>query len=184
MHGGWTCWRTVLRRNTRRTSTSTGQPYDPELAGKVLVPVLGDPYGSVLERGELKVEFDVDSGTVRHHLPRASLSARSVLLRARARRPSLSASRLAMTSAVAAKAKRIVGALESLPSRNDPDPRRRAARQRRRCRAKAPARGPRRARARACARDRSGHRDVQRGKRHEFAASTSCMRSSKRSRIA
>lgn len=33
-----------------------------ELGGKVLVPVLGDHYGAVLDRGELKLEFDRMSG--------------------------------------------------------------------------------------------------------------------------
>ena len=36
---------------------------DEALAGKVLVPVLGDAYGSVLERGELVLAFDADAGT-------------------------------------------------------------------------------------------------------------------------
>jgi (1->4)-alpha-D-glucan 1-alpha-D-glucosylmutase len=38
--------------------TPQGEP----LPGKLLVPVLGDHYGSVLERGELKLHFDNDAG--------------------------------------------------------------------------------------------------------------------------
>ena len=38
-------------------------PQDPVLAGKVLVPVLGDAYAKVLERGELKLTFESDTGT-------------------------------------------------------------------------------------------------------------------------
>ena len=34
----------------------------PQLRGKLLVPVLGDHYGAVLERGELKLAFDSDAG--------------------------------------------------------------------------------------------------------------------------
>lgn len=34
-----------------------------ELTGKALVPFLGDPYGTVLERGELTLRFDATSGT-------------------------------------------------------------------------------------------------------------------------
>ncbi|HEX6041348.1 malto-oligosyltrehalose synthase [Longimicrobium sp.] len=34
------------------------QPRKPELAGKVLLPVLGDQYGQVLERGELRLAFE------------------------------------------------------------------------------------------------------------------------------
>jgi (1->4)-alpha-D-glucan 1-alpha-D-glucosylmutase len=38
------------------------QPVKPELANKVLVPVLGDHYGNVLLAGDLKLVFDADSG--------------------------------------------------------------------------------------------------------------------------
>jgi (1->4)-alpha-D-glucan 1-alpha-D-glucosylmutase len=37
-------------------------PIDPELHGKVLLPVLGDHYGRVLERDELWLVFDADAG--------------------------------------------------------------------------------------------------------------------------
>ena len=37
-------------------------PFDAELAGRVLVPVLGDPYGTVLERGELRLAFEPEPG--------------------------------------------------------------------------------------------------------------------------
>jgi len=37
-------------------------PLKDELQGKVLVPVLGDQYGTVLDRGELKLTFDVEKG--------------------------------------------------------------------------------------------------------------------------
>ncbi|HRH79540.1 MAG TPA: malto-oligosyltrehalose synthase [Thiobacillaceae bacterium] len=38
------------------------QPVKPSLLGKVLVPVLGDHYGAVLERGELKLAYDAEQG--------------------------------------------------------------------------------------------------------------------------
>jgi (1->4)-alpha-D-glucan 1-alpha-D-glucosylmutase len=38
------------------------QAADPDLAGRVLVPILGDQYGVVLERGELKLAFEADHG--------------------------------------------------------------------------------------------------------------------------
>ncbi len=38
------------------------QPIKDELQGKVLLPVLGDHYGRVLESGELKLEFDQERG--------------------------------------------------------------------------------------------------------------------------
>ena len=37
-------------------------PIKDELRGKVLIPVLGDQYGNVLERGELKLMFDSERG--------------------------------------------------------------------------------------------------------------------------
>src|SRR6185437_8852662 len=36
---------------------------DPALAGRVLIPVLGDYYGSVLERGELRLRFEESTGS-------------------------------------------------------------------------------------------------------------------------
>ncbi len=42
-------------------------PAKPELAGKVLLPVLGDQYGIVLERGELRLELNDGVFTVRYH---------------------------------------------------------------------------------------------------------------------
>ncbi|HEY7096757.1 MAG TPA: malto-oligosyltrehalose synthase [Terriglobales bacterium] len=38
------------------------EPLKEELQGKVLVPVLGDQYGTVLDRGELKLSFDKERG--------------------------------------------------------------------------------------------------------------------------
>jgi len=38
------------------------EPLKDELQGKVLIPVLGDQYGIVLDRGELKVMFDPEKG--------------------------------------------------------------------------------------------------------------------------
>ena len=37
-------------------------PLSEELRGKVLLPILGDQYGTVLERGELKLAFDSEAG--------------------------------------------------------------------------------------------------------------------------
>src|SRR5215831_7077556 len=50
------------------------KPWKEELQGKVLVPVLGDQYGSVLDRGELKLTFDKQKGEFyfvyfQHRLP-------------------------------------------------------------------------------------------------------------------
>ena len=50
------------------------QPPDPDLAGKVLLPFLGDQYGKVLEAGELQLRFDRAEGSFsvwyhQHRLP-------------------------------------------------------------------------------------------------------------------
>lgn len=50
------------------------QPLNPELAGKVLLPLLGDHYGAVLGRGELRLHFDAEGGEFslfyyQHRLP-------------------------------------------------------------------------------------------------------------------
>ena len=37
-------------------------PIKDELQGKVLIPILGDQYGNVLENGELKLVFDLERG--------------------------------------------------------------------------------------------------------------------------
>ncbi len=42
-------------------------PVKPELAGKVLLPILGDQYGAVLERGELTLELADGTFRVRHY---------------------------------------------------------------------------------------------------------------------
>ena len=58
------------------------RPAKPELAGKVLLPVLGDQYGNVLERGELRLELNEGVFTVRYYetiLPIAPRSYRLIL---------------------------------------------------------------------------------------------------------
>jgi len=40
------------------------QPANPLLLGKVLVPVLGDRYGRILERGEIELQFECRSGSL------------------------------------------------------------------------------------------------------------------------
>ncbi|MBL8483073.1 MAG: malto-oligosyltrehalose synthase, partial [Rhodocyclaceae bacterium] len=43
------------------------EPLKPDLRGKLLLPVLGDHYGTVLERGELKLAFDAARGQFSVH---------------------------------------------------------------------------------------------------------------------
>jgi (1->4)-alpha-D-glucan 1-alpha-D-glucosylmutase len=63
------------------------QPLNVELRGKVLLPVLGDHYGDVLERGELALAFDAVKGALvvnyhEHHFPLAPETYTRVLERA------------------------------------------------------------------------------------------------------
>jgi (1->4)-alpha-D-glucan 1-alpha-D-glucosylmutase len=39
------------------------RPIDPEFANRIVLPVLGDHYGAVLERGELRLEFESGTGS-------------------------------------------------------------------------------------------------------------------------
>ncbi|MDW7771984.1 MAG: malto-oligosyltrehalose synthase [Desulfobulbaceae bacterium] len=43
------------------------QPQQEDLVGRVLLPVLGDHYGKVLETGQLQLHFDADSGSFTIH---------------------------------------------------------------------------------------------------------------------
>jgi (1->4)-alpha-D-glucan 1-alpha-D-glucosylmutase len=63
------------------------QPVDLVLSGKVLVPVLGDHYGAVLEQGELQLFFEPENGTFsfryhQHRFPVDPGSYRRILERA------------------------------------------------------------------------------------------------------
>ncbi|TFZ01702.1 malto-oligosyltrehalose synthase [Ramlibacter rhizophilus] len=66
------------------------RPLNPELTGKLLVPLLGDHYGDVLQRGDLVLRFDEARGALslhyyEHRLPLAPDSYPLVLARAEAR---------------------------------------------------------------------------------------------------
>jgi (1->4)-alpha-D-glucan 1-alpha-D-glucosylmutase len=85
-------------------------PPSPALAGKLLVPVLGGPYGSILERGELQLRYEPGNGSfaVFYHQHRFPLDPRTypaVLERAMAHPAAADASvddRLQFESLVAA----------------------------------------------------------------------------------
>ena len=53
--GGWMCSRTAPHRRMPRTSVSTGARTAAAEQDKIFLPILGDPYGRVLEKGELKL---------------------------------------------------------------------------------------------------------------------------------
>ena len=64
--GGATCWRTARARRPRGSSTSTGRRSRRSCTRKLLLPILGDQYGKVLERGELQLAFR-DGALVLHY---------------------------------------------------------------------------------------------------------------------
>jgi (1->4)-alpha-D-glucan 1-alpha-D-glucosylmutase len=79
-------WRDVLENGPRSRYAHVfdidWKPAKRELAGKVLLPVLGDQYGIVLERGDLKLELNDGIFTVRYYdttLPIAPHSYRRIL---------------------------------------------------------------------------------------------------------
>ncbi len=83
------------------------QPLNPELTGKVLLPVLGDHYGDVLTSGDLVLRFQAATGSLalhyfEHHFPLAPESYAPVLSRAQARLedPDLAASLASMATAL------------------------------------------------------------------------------------
>jgi len=66
------------------------QPLNPELTGKVLLPVLGDHYGDVLMSGHIVLHFDASMGSLalcyfEHRFPLAPESYPQVLMLAQAR---------------------------------------------------------------------------------------------------
>ncbi|HEV8554529.1 MAG TPA: malto-oligosyltrehalose synthase [Casimicrobiaceae bacterium] len=91
-------------------------PFDADLAGRVLVPVLGDPYGVVLERGELGLAFEPETGAfaVRYFGHRFPIDPREypILLA-----PALELGRGDLSPEGADAIARLVAALRALPPR-------------------------------------------------------------------
>src|SRR5690606_8014804 len=104
-------------------------PHVPELRGKVLLPVLGDHYGRVLEAGELKLRFDGEQGEFfvcyyAHRFPIDPKCYPQVF--AAAPQPASAAGKDAERMAVQS----LIDTFGRLPSRDDADPSARAVRQR------------------------------------------------------
>ena len=100
---------------------------DPALTGRVLLPILGDQYGVVLERGELRLGFDAARGYFtlgyyEHRLP-IDPSGYGVLLRRVLRR-------LPAGSEGADTLAQLAEAFDQLPPRDEPDAAQRQRRQR------------------------------------------------------
>jgi len=110
---------------------------DPALAGKVLLPILGDQYGVVLERGELQLGFDATRGyftlsCYEHRLPVDPCGYGALLRQALRALPPR-----ALSSDTIATLTRLASQFDQLPARGDADPAARVRRQRDKTRLKA-----------------------------------------------
>jgi (1->4)-alpha-D-glucan 1-alpha-D-glucosylmutase len=103
------------------------RPAKSELHGKVLLPFLEDHYGTVLESGLLKLEFDATHGalSVRYHEHRFPLDPKTY---PRILGPGLEA--LDPQDAAVVACRGLVSLFDGLPSRHDAAPERRAQRNR------------------------------------------------------
>ena len=110
---------------------------DPVLAGKVLLPILGDQYGVVLEAGELKLDFDAARGyfTVSYYAHRLPVdpSGYGALLREALR----NAPAQSVRGGAGATLTRLAGEFDRLPTRSSADVAARQRRQRDKTRLKA-----------------------------------------------
>ncbi|MDP9005169.1 MAG: malto-oligosyltrehalose synthase [Verrucomicrobiota bacterium] len=97
------------------------EPLKSDLQDKVLLPILGDQYGRVLERGELKIHFEAGAFFLRyydHEFPIAPGTYRHILEIAREKLEPFK------TEDFYAEFQSIITALEYLPRRTDTDPER------------------------------------------------------------
>lgn len=96
------------------------EPLKPELAGKVLLPILGDQFGIVLENGELQLAFDAGRFTLHYHEHTLPISPRSSSLILRDVADKLGG-RVAPEDPHRMELESIVTALEHLPPRHRTD---------------------------------------------------------------
>ncbi|TMH36218.1 MAG: malto-oligosyltrehalose synthase [Betaproteobacteria bacterium] len=92
-------------------------PLDADLAGKVLVPVLGDHYGRVLDRGEIKLSFDPRAGAfeVHYHQHKLPVDPREY---PRVLQVALDSVNSALPSSARDECANLTGAFERLPPRS------------------------------------------------------------------
>ncbi len=110
-------------------------PLDPELKGKVLLPLLGDHYGSVLKRGELQLRFDAAAGEFslfywQHRLPIDPATYPQIIGPPGTRYAERLAAVLGEANPALAELQSLLTAFERLPGRLDGDPLRSGERQR------------------------------------------------------
>src|SRR3954468_10238077 len=101
----------------------------PELHGKVLLPVLGEPYGKVLESGQIKLEYAAGAFAVSYFDHRWPVAPRSYGL-IQGRHLDELEKRLGKDDPALVEAQSILTAMKHLPLRSETDPARVAERQR------------------------------------------------------
>ncbi|MDP2431199.1 MAG: malto-oligosyltrehalose synthase [Pseudomonadota bacterium] len=107
------------------------EPQNPDLTGKVLLPLLGDHYGTVLNRGELRLDYDAARGEFsiyyyQHRLPVDPASYPRIV----GHRSERLATALGEHSEQYGELQALLTAFGHLPARTDSDPARMAERQR------------------------------------------------------
>jgi (1->4)-alpha-D-glucan 1-alpha-D-glucosylmutase len=104
-------------------------PTRPELRNRVLLPVLGDPYGKVLESGQLRLAFESGGFVVLYYERRFPLDPKTYSAILRPRLEELEQT-LGGDSPAFLEYQSILTAIGHLPDRNDPSPEKVAERQR------------------------------------------------------
>ncbi|MEX2317278.1 MAG: malto-oligosyltrehalose synthase [Pirellulales bacterium] len=95
-------------------------PLKPDLAHKVLLPVLGDQYGKVLEEGRFELQFDDGAFGLRYETSRFPISVRSTALILRHRLEELKG-RLSDDHPYVIEYQSILTAIKNLPPRTESD---------------------------------------------------------------
>ena len=128
INGGWTCSKTGRARAYAPYFDIDWQPLKSDLHDKVLLPILGDQYGRVLERGELQVHFE--AGAFYLSLLRPRIPDRAGHLPAHSRDRARKTCADYKEEDFYAEFQSILTALEYLPRRTETDPERIAERTR------------------------------------------------------
>ncbi len=97
-------------------------PADPVLAGRVLLPLLGDQYGLVLERGELQLRFASQTGRFTLHYYEHQLPIDPNTYPALLRRVLAAIERRALPDDAALALDELIARFDTLPRRDDDDP--------------------------------------------------------------
>jgi (1->4)-alpha-D-glucan 1-alpha-D-glucosylmutase len=122
-HNAW--WQDVLENGPSSVYAPTfdidWHPLKSELSNKVLVPILGDQFGEVLERGELRLERDGGAFRVRYYDHLFPVAPRAVPRILGHRLPEL-LDRLGEDDPDAAELLSIITALEKMPPRHQVAP--------------------------------------------------------------